>query len=165
MSSNMARNYNKFYEVRFKVYNINMKIGKILKELLKENENTLNKLVEFLQVKDAQIIYAWMREESNPTLDNLAKLADFFNCSIEYLLGRTEEFGNSDYKKPGNFYNRLVKVMKERGVSQYRIREDKICSAGNFNRWKNYNMEPQVETLIKLADYLGVSVDYLVGRE
>ena len=55
--------------------------------------------------------------------------------------------------------------MKEKGVSQYNIRKNKVCSPSSFTSWKLNNAEPQVETLIKLADYLGVTVDYLVGRE
>lgn len=31
--------------------------------------------------------------------------------------------------------------------------------------WENGKTRPSIEDLIKLADYFGVSVDYLIGRE
>lgn len=33
------------------------------------------------------------REELEPNIDVLSKLADFFNCSIDYIVGREDDFG------------------------------------------------------------------------
>lgn len=34
----------------------------------------------------------------------------------------------------------------------------------NYNKYENNEIEPNIETLIKLADYFNVSLDYLCGR-
>jgi transcriptional regulator with XRE-family HTH domain len=39
-------------------------------------------------------ISAWEVGKSEPDLTTLSKLADFFNCSIDYLVGRENDFGN-----------------------------------------------------------------------
>ena len=31
---------------------------------------------------------------AEPSAEDLTKLADFFNCSVDYLLGREDDFGN-----------------------------------------------------------------------
>ncbi|MCL2375636.1 MAG: hypothetical protein FWC82_03855 [Firmicutes bacterium] len=54
--------------------------------------------------------------------------------------------------------------MKEFKCSTYRIISDKIISGGHLGSWKK-GSEPTVITLIPIAKYLGVTLDYLVGRE
>ena len=40
-------------------------------------------------------VYANYENEINePSLDMLARLADIFECSVDYLLGREDDFGN-----------------------------------------------------------------------
>ena len=38
-------------------------------------------------------ICAWEKGRAQPSLDTLVKLANIFNCSVDYLLGREDEFG------------------------------------------------------------------------
>ncbi len=38
-------------------------------------------------------ICAWEKGRAQPSLDTLIKLADIFECSVDYLLGREDEFG------------------------------------------------------------------------
>ena len=33
-----------------------------------------------------------------------------------------------------------------------------------MNKYENHNVEPDIETLIKIADYFHTSVDYLIGN-
>ena len=39
------------------------------------------------------------RGELEPSITTLKKLADFFECSIDYLIGRSDDFGNVTVKK------------------------------------------------------------------
>jgi len=36
-------------------------------------------------------IYHWERGERIPKIDSLKKLCDYFNCSADFLIGRTDE--------------------------------------------------------------------------
>ncbi|MBC1306814.1 helix-turn-helix domain-containing protein [Listeria booriae] len=58
-----------------------------IKILCKERGITLSKLEQELGYGQNSL-YAWKKK--NPTGANLAKVADYFNVSVDYLLGRDE---------------------------------------------------------------------------
>ena len=60
--------------------------------------------------------------------------------------------------------DRLKELRKERNVSQQALGEIVGFSQQSINKYENNNIEPDISTLIKLADYFDVSVDYLIGR-
>ena len=46
---------------------------------------------EFVKViKRSSLTYKWLHDKSIPTIINYIKLADYFDCSIDYLLGREQ---------------------------------------------------------------------------
>ena len=63
-----------------------------------------------------------------------------------------------------NFSERMKELRRKHGMTQVAVgkiigvRQDSIST---YERGKNY---PEVRNLIILADYFGVSIDYLVGR-
>ena len=60
-----------------------------LLELRKEKGISQATLSKHLQVSYAVICY-WETNRSEPTAPNLVKIADYFDVSIDYLLGRNE---------------------------------------------------------------------------
>lgn len=71
--------------------------GDRLRELREEYEMTQEQLGKLLNVTK-QAIYTYEKGESEPTLSALIKLADIFNVSLDYLLGRTKERFNLNLK-------------------------------------------------------------------
>lgn len=59
----------------------------------------------------------------------------------------------------------LKKLRNERGISQRDLADIIMVSQQSINKYENHNVEPDIDTLIKMADYFDVSLDYLVGRE
>lgn len=97
------------------------------------------------------------------SLTTAIRLADCFCCSLDYLAGRTERYEEIRPTKTPDFYPRLRTVMAERGVSRYRIARDTTIKDSYFTRWKN-GQSPRFPSVILLADYLDVTLDYLTGR-
>ncbi len=60
-----------------------------LLELRKEKGISQAALAKELQVSFAVVCY-WETDRSEPTAPNLVKIAEFFNVSTDYLLGRKE---------------------------------------------------------------------------
>lgn len=59
----------------------------------------------------------------------------------------------------------LKKLRNKKGVSQREIAKAVMVSQQSINKYENHDVEPDIGTLIKMADYFNVSLDYLVGRE
>ncbi len=62
------------------------------------------------------------------------------------------------------FSERLHQLREARGLTQIRLAEMIDVLPRAYNRWERGHISPQLETLIKLADVLQVSLDELVGR-
>lgn len=62
------------------------------------------------------------------------------------------------------FGERLLELRKEKGVSQAKLAKDLGVSYSVVCYWETNRSEPTAPNLVKLADYFGVSVDFLLGR-
>ncbi len=60
-----------------------------LLDLRKEKGISQAALAKSLEVSYAVVCY-WETNRSEPTAPNLVKIADFFDVSVDYLLGRTD---------------------------------------------------------------------------
>lgn len=67
-----------------------------IKELCQKQGISLNQLEEKLNFSTN---YLYSMKKGNPKADNLQKIADYFNVSTDYLLGRTE---NPNIAKDGD---------------------------------------------------------------
>lgn len=81
-------------------------IGNKLKNLREENNLSKYRLAQMVEVSQ-QAIADWENNKSEPRAIYLAKLADIFNVSTDFLLGREDEFGN----KINNENDMYVKVV------------------------------------------------------
>ncbi len=61
------------------------------------------------------------------------------------------------------FYDNLKSLCKANGTNVTRLIGELGLSSGNLSGWKKGIM-PKSDTLVKLADYFGVSTDYLLGK-
>ncbi|MDE6031319.1 MAG: helix-turn-helix transcriptional regulator [Oscillospiraceae bacterium] len=59
---------------------------------------------------------------------------------------------------------RLKQLRKEQGYSQKRLAEILGITQQAVCKYENMSVEPDIQTLIMLADLFGVTVDYLIGR-
>jgi len=135
-----------------------------LTELIAEKEIKSHELADVIGV-NITTINDWKRGKYQVHLTNAIKLADFFACSLEYLMGRIEH-DVKDFKPRAcpPFYSQFLAVLKQRDCTTYRLRKDTSISGGHFDSWKTGN-DPLVITLITIAEYLDITLDFLVGRE
>ena len=61
--------------------------------------------------------------------------------------------------------NNLKSLRKENKKTQTDIANFLNITTVGYNGYETQKREPSIDTLIKLADYYGVSLDYLVGRD
>lgn len=60
---------------------------------------------------------------------------------------------------------RLRKLRKAKGMTQEQVAAHLNAAKSTVSQYENNVNEPDLQTLVKLADLFGVSVDYLFGRE
>lgn len=67
------------------------------------------------------------------------------------------------------FADRLRKLMfsahEVQGLSDLQISQQLKISRSTIATYKNGSVIPNAKNLLKIADYFGVSTDYLLGRE
>jgi len=141
------------------------KFSERLSELMLEKESMLGyELGEHIGLP-APMISIWKGGKSMPSLQNAVKLADYFQCPLDFLFGRNDNDKLDFAPKPlPSFHGRLVVILKEKDTSWYKVVQDTKISKSNYQDWRD-GREPLMPTLIELANYLDMSLDYLVGRE
>ena len=63
------------------------------------------------------------------------------------------------------FSLRLKELRQERGIGQIELAKKLEVSKGIISLWENGQREPNMYSLIKLAKFFNVTIDYLVGLE
>ena len=62
------------------------------------------------------------------------------------------------------YAERLLLLREEKHVSQSVAANASGINLRTYHRYENGEREASVSTLIRMADYCGVTIDYLVGR-
>lgn len=65
-----------------------------LKELREEKKLTQKEVADAIGGTQSNLA-KWEKEKIQPAADMIVKLADFFGVTADYLLGRTDDFGNA----------------------------------------------------------------------
>ena len=60
-------------------------------------------------------------------------------------------------------YQYFEQLLKMNGTSVYRVSKDTGIAGSTFADWKNGRSTPKADKLKKIADYFGVSLEYLIG--
>lgn len=61
--------------------------------------------------------------------------------------------------------NNLKNLRKAKGLTQKEVAEFIGISQNNYSYWENEKVKIDNDSLQKLADFFGVTTDYLLGRE
>ncbi len=140
------------------------KFGERLKELMEERALTAPALAAKLNT-DRTNITRYIKGERAPLFNNFISLAEFFDCSADYLLGLTDyPPENTRFTAPPPFGERLKEVIKFCGLTQYKLEKSGEFSSSELFNWVSGKKLPSVESLVKLATFMKCSVDFLLGR-
>jgi transcriptional regulator with XRE-family HTH domain len=68
------------------------------------------------------------------------------------------------YNPIGGFSTRLQELRKEQGLSQNALAKALNSSQKTISAYETGESSPTIQTILKIADFLNVSTDYLLGR-
>lgn len=63
------------------------------------------------------------------------------------------------------FNEQLKTLRKINGLTQKELAEKLKIKQNSYSDWENGKSEPNIEMLVRIADYFDVSLDYLMGGE
>lgn len=134
-----------------------------LAELMAERNLNAPALAKILKM-DRSNVTRYLQGLRLPVFHGFIAIAEFFNVSADVLLGRTDYSSETEFLPVLPFGERLRQVMNETKTTQYRIERDLNISGSSMYNWLFNKTVPTVESLVRLAEYMDVSVDYLLGR-
>ena len=129
------------------------------------NEHNLNApaFADIFKVHRTSVT-GYLRGERLPDYPLFVAIVEHFNISADVLLGRIDYSTEQTFHPTQPFGNALRKILDETNTSQYRLQKDLGLSSATTYTWLNNKSIPSMEHVLQLADYLDVSVDYLLGR-
>ena len=103
----------------------------------------------------------YFNKDYYPQIEVAKRMAKYFNCSLDYLFGLSDERNKIAYNdKP--FFENLENLLKENKIPITRAMKEMGMSSYNYYRWRN-GTYPTTLKLLEIVKYLEVSLDYLVG--
>ncbi len=118
----------------------------------------------------SQSVSLYEADKRDMSTDTIIKLADFFNVSTDYLLGKEDgeevEILEEDTSKMQNIVgNRIKQLREELGLTQERLANilelNAKSSIANYESGAN---APSDEIKLKMCDLFNCTLDYLLGR-
>lgn len=140
-----------------------------LKVLRKEKGLTQKSLSNMLNISQGAYAH-WENGKREPNFEKLSMLACIFDVSIDFLLSKNLEISKETYlklkeEKKNLFSVRLKELRLQHGFSQEELAEQIGIKQNSYSDWENGKCKPNYEKLEKIADFFGVSLDWLFGRE
>ncbi|MCC9821134.1 helix-turn-helix transcriptional regulator, partial [Streptococcus agalactiae] len=127
-----------------------------LREERKKRGYTQEEMAKLLAI--GQSAYAkWENGRTEPTLDNIIKLANILDVTVDYLLGRSDNFSNTIVLSKNNmksFSKRLKELRLEKNQTQQQLADELGVNRVNVTRWEKGNTEPSFSKLIELSKLL-----------
>lgn len=131
-----------------------MEFSEKLKELLQGAEMSQRKLAEKIGVSSALMSY-YMKGEKSPTMSTIIKIADFFNISMDELVGR--KITNSDTGLLLDEEKKLIQSFRKlNNLGQQEV----IKRIEELNCMEKYKLEEKESKKIVFATYGGNGVEY-----
>ena len=59
-------------------------------------------------------------------------------------------------------YSKIEKLMKQKGITAYKLAKETGISHSCFNAWKKGEFEPSLKSLRKIAKYLEIDIKELI---
>ena len=142
-----------------------------LKTLRQKNNLTQEQLANELNTRyhlneSKATISQFEHNKRIPDLDRLINIADYFQVSLDYLCCNKSN-DNVRYTNPGT---RIKILIKKNGLSQKEF-VDKFNekygysdSEATISQYVNNKRTPEIDKMVKIADFFNVTLDYIMCR-
>lgn len=138
------------------------KFADVMKDLITESGKSLRTIGQESDIPHSQL--SRYVNGTIPKFDVSIKIASYFNCTLDYLFGLTDQRGmyvdNYDISK---FVSRYESALEENKITHWKFSHKYGISESGIRLWKK-GILPKMETIIIIAKSLDCSIDYLLGK-
>jgi transcriptional regulator with XRE-family HTH domain len=139
------------------------KFAENLSALMEEKNLNAPALANILHINRSNI-RRYLRGERLPNYHLFINIIEYFNVSSDVLLGRVDYCDTTSFQPIQPFHILFRKALEETHTSQYELQKQLHFSSATTNAWLSNKSTPSIGHLAQLADYMELSVDYLLGR-
>lgn len=150
-----------------------MTLGESMRFLREEKGYSLKDVEQNTGINNGNLS-RYERNLNFPSIELCIKLADLYEVTLDELVGRTDSvahktlplFHSTDsYHIHGIYSLKNLKICrKAAGLTQAEIANKINVSQQCYSDYENGKSDPDMNTLVMIADILQVSTDYLLGR-
>lgn len=147
---------------------------KIVEAVLSNFVESLSELLIQANLKQTELAKAigcgkgtisrYMKMQKLPSVDVLVRIADYFACSTDYLLGREYENPAHAFLPCPPFQERLPLLCKQLKITKYKLKKETGIAESAIYSWQSGRTSPNLLNVIKIADTFGFTVDFVLGR-
>ena len=142
---------------------ISLPFQKRFKAIITDGDYSRTELISLIPISNATMSNALLYGIV-PSTKLLIRIANFYNISLNYLLGKTDVNDFIESVNRVSFQNRFDSLCEEKGVTHYKVATDCAFDKSNISKWFSKGYLPELEILELLCDYFNVSIDYLLCR-
>ena len=140
------------------------KFGETLKELMDERNLNGKQLGAEIGVAGPTIT-RYISGKHLPDIDILVLIADYFNCSTDYLLGREPDNPYLKFKRRPPFTEQIEFLATHLSPTFNAFYTKASIHESTFYEWKCGSSIPTLESILRIADNFECRVDFVLGRE
>ena len=142
-----------------------------LKELRQKNNLTQDRLADELNARyhlneSKATISQFEHNKRIPDLDRLINIADYFQVSLDYLCFNKSN-DNVRCTNPGTRIKRLIKkngLSQKEFVDKFNEKYGYSDSEATISQYVNNKRTPEIDKMVKIADFFNVTLDYIMCR-
>jgi len=138
-----------------------------IEDLAKEQNVSVSSLLEKIGLSNNLVSRMKIRNVY-PSIDKLQKICEYFNISIDYLIGEDEDYSENVVKKMATAQeigNTISTLCRKYNVTINKMLNRCELDINLITRMKLKNQMPSIDKLIRIADYFKISLSYMIDRD
>ena len=109
-------------------------------------------------------ISRYLNGNKMPSIELLVRMADFFQCSTDYLLGIETEKYPRVFKAMIPFQQRLPLLCKHLNTTKAEMKRKCEFAESAIYFWQSGDRKPSLDSIYKIAVAYNCSIDFILGR-
>lgn len=133
------------------------------KDLLIENSLTQTDFAKKINILPSYVS-RYILGQQNPDFEIAVRMADYFNCTLDYLFGLEEYNVKKDFHPYPEFKFRFKFLLTKFNKTVKEVEIGTGIAKSSLYYWLSGERIPSMDSIIKLAKYFNCSMDFIIGR-